>query len=1007
MDTVRRMIMRSILVMMFTMLIFASWQDCEVFAAPKKQPKAPAKESKSPVVSEPVVSTPAAPEPEISLFRDATFMLPKGSRVSARWILPPTQNYRYNPMISVDASGSPVIGYDYISRVYLMNPVKEFLIAVEAKLSGITHLANGVLLLAAEKDLGLLAEPQQKAFDEKGVPIAGFQPIISLPLQKINLLSSAGNDVFCAGLNPQTGRHALYILRTVKGAGLKDVELLYESREAITAIAGNEDAAFVAEGRNVINVSRKDGSVRLLYTHPSDTVTGLSVTPAGIVAATNKELVLAGENAAIEIMRSSGHRIASRDGTVYVFFNTSMGVLAIENLADLKRFNLAVRPAAQGEVSTPLSITGVRFFESGPPPFAPRDFAESFERTSVRRIVAQIDYRGASDSKETRQHTITVLWHEPTGSRLLSVSYPAILKPRTSTGQMFASIGGETDIKYAPPHHLNSKGLLTYRFGNDALGLHYPGRYRVMVQVDGIPAGEWSFNLTGQAKPVEVLIYDDMTALQSMLNQGLNPGQKNDNGIPILNLAVQFGSAQAVELLLKKGANPNDTDKEGRPPLSECLNGPDWRAKAELLVRYGANVNAAAGSDGTPLVHSNSFRPDFTAFLIENGADIHSKNTYKKTLVEEIAQNNGTMCTEDIITLLLKRGADLNAAAKEWPWYSFLGQAISRANYECVALLLNKGASVTVVQREKDRPARSALSLALGTLLENTTNKYGKEYPESITAGRQIVRLLMSRGAKLTPGKKLLTSSIFYIEDFGRQLDERSAITSGETRIMFSGEALSFFDTEEISRTLDQDDAALEVATKSSDPAIRELALKNHLGRVRELTYASRKKSDLIYFVHDHCKEAFKLAEARYKPMQLDVVPDIQAPGQGTQNKSPLGALLLKRVEGGAYIQRILPGSAAARAGLRAGDIILALDTQKMKDADEIFSAVSRLTPGMPVRVTFLRDDPMLIPELPLTCGVLEKGIDEKGLAEMHLTRWLAANPDAEQARAVRSLLDR
>ncbi len=159
-----------------------------------------------------------------------------------------------------------------------------------------------------------------------------------------------------------------------------------------------------------------------------------------------------------------------------------------------------------------------------------------------------------------------------------------------------------------------------------------------------------------------------------------------------------------------------------------------------------------------------------------------------------------------------------------------------------------------------------------------------------------------------------------------------------------------------------------------------EMAFKTHLSRVRELAAAAGNRSGL-YDAHDHCKKAFELAEPGYRAMQLDIVPDTQTSSSGSAGKPFLGAFLLKRDEGGAYIQRLTAGGAAEKAGLMIGDIILALDTQKMKDADEIASTVSRLTPGMPVRVTFLRDDPMLAPDLPLTCGLLEKGMGEKELA--------------------------
>jgi hypothetical protein len=53
-----------------------------------------------------------------------------------------------------------------------------------------------------------------------------------------------------------------------------------------------------------------------------------------------------------------------------------------------------------------------------------------------------------------------------------------------------------------------------------------------------------------------------------------------------------------------------------------------------------------------------------------------------------------------------------------------------------------------------------------------------------------------------------------------------------------------------------------------------------------------------------------------------------------------------------------------------------------------------------------LRDEPMSQPDLLLACGVLEKELNDKNRAEKNLGRWLAAYPNAPQARSVRDLLD-
>lgn len=924
--------------------------------------------------------TAAKPEPAPTLFGEATFLFPRGAKINPRWVLPPTDKTRTDAIFSVNGAGSPVLAFSGDSNFHLLYPDKQYLVAVNATIAGMTHLANGAFLMASGSDLLLLAEPKQKTLDKKGVPYAALQPLTKIPLRTIEVLTSVGTTVYCAGADARSGRHALYLLRTLKGGGILDMELAYESNEPITAVAGDGEAIYAAKGRTVVRYDAKEGGETIYYIHPSSPVTGLAVTPAGLVVSTGTEIVLAGRTGAMEIMRSSAHQIAIVGDTLYVFFNTSLGVLAIDNLGDLKRFNLALRPVAPGEATLPLGVSSVGFFESDSLESA-KGFAESFDRKGVRRIVARIEFDQASLAKSGGDHIVTVSWHEPNGGMLKSVSHQLT---KQSGGQLLAVLGGKAKHGYSPPHWIKD-GAPSFRY-TDELAENYPGRYRMLVQVDGIAAGEWFFTLTGQATPSEVISRDDLATLTTMLDQGLNARSTSADGEPLLVTAVKFGSVRAVQLLLERGADPNGTDKDGWSPLSHAdFFAVDWQAKAELLVRRGANVNALKCPGCGPLVESAS--ADFVAFLLKNGANFQYETKYGKRSV--FSEMFGSTCTDEIVSLLIQRGADLNEITGTFH-FSPLGKAIYSGDERCVQLLLEKGASTAVVQKEPNRRPRSALFVALNIL-------YDRSEPKDKIALRRIVRLLLQKGATFKPGKKLSTSAFFDIpkDDYIRQMDETASIVAGEGQLMFLGEGPTFFEPLDMIRVLEQDDAALEAATRSKDPAIQALALNTHLARVRELTAKARNQYEMGYEVHKHCEKAFQLSEAHYRPAQVDLVTEMPPPTPGGQGKPQLGMKLLKRAAGGAYIQGVVPGGPADRAGLKTGDIILALDTQKMKDADEVVATAARLTPGMPVRVTFLRDEPMRMPDLQLTCGLVEMEYkDHWGLAEMNLSRWLAAHPD-------------
>jgi membrane-associated protease RseP (regulator of RpoE activity) len=199
-------------------------------------------------------------------------------------------------------------------------------------------------------------------------------------------------------------------------------------------------------------------------------------------------------------------------------------------------------------------------------------------------------------------------------------------------------------------------------------------------------------------------------------------------------------------------------------------------------------------------------------------------------------------------------------------------------------------------------------------------------------------------------------------------------------------------------KMLEADDAALDEAGRSGDEDIRRMALYVRLDRVRELVGAAKTDS-YLWKAHDHCVEAFKIAESGYKAMQVSYVPDHMS----IANKD---LFLLPRGEGGVYVQKTVPQSAAAIAGLLPGDIILAVDTQKMKNGEELKVALAGLAPGIPVQITFLRAEPLAVPELPLTCGILEYARKEKGLAQMNLAQWLNSKPEREEIEKVSSIVD-
>ena len=80
-----------------------------------------------------------------------------------------------------------------------------------------------------------------------------------------------------------------------------------------------------------------------------------------------------------------------------------------------------------------------------------------------------------------------------------------------------------------------------------------------------------------------------------------------------------------------------------------------------------------------------------------------------------------------------------------------------------------------------------------------------------------------------------------------------------------------------------------------------------------------------------------------------------------------LGVEIGGPTDGGVKIDRAVPGTAAAEAGIQADDVILRIDGKPMTRSNEVLDAILRHHPGDRIEVTLLRDDAPL--ELTVTLG--------------------------------------
>ena len=86
--------------------------------------------------------------------------------------------------------------------------------------------------------------------------------------------------------------------------------------------------------------------------------------------------------------------------------------------------------------------------------------------------------------------------------------------------------------------------------------------------------------------------------LQALLDGGLSPHRKNEDGTPLLVLAVKHATFPHVKLLVEYGADINSVDSIGVTAFDASLS-----MEPEIglyLLNLGANFNTAAVNGGTP-----------------------------------------------------------------------------------------------------------------------------------------------------------------------------------------------------------------------------------------------------------------------------------------------------------------------------------------------------------------------------------------------------------------------
>jgi ankyrin repeat protein len=235
---------------------------------------------------------------------------------------------------------------------------------------------------------------------------------------------------------------------------------------------------------------------------------------------------------------------------------------------------------------------------------------------------------------------------------------------------------------------------------------------------------------------------------ERLIAKGVSVNAVDADGVPALMTAALFADADMIELLLKRGADPNRTDESGATALMWSV--PDI-SKVQRLLARGANVNARSQTERTALLVAASYpgTVNLLRLLVERGADLRAQDRSGATALSLAVRSSDI----DVVRFLVERGLDPGALT---PAARRVG--LARNDRATTDFLMSKGAGsnadadalvTTATWHPVDLVARWIDTGA--SVNASNAAQYGRTplltAVTSEAAGADTLRLLLDRGA--------------------------------------------------------------------------------------------------------------------------------------------------------------------------------------------------------------------------------------------------------------------
>ncbi|HBE79237.1 MAG TPA: hypothetical protein DDW65_15915 [Firmicutes bacterium] len=151
----------------------------------------------------------------------------------------------------------------------------------------------------------------------------------------------------------------------------------------------------------------------------------------------------------------------------------------------------------------------------------------------------------------------------------------------------------------------------------------------------------------------------DTAKVESLLDKGVSPDLKLEDGRSILMLAAYLGHSDIAELLIDKGADVNVKDKDGKTALMYTAETGNIEM-ARLLLEKGADLNAVDNTGKTALqIAQENYQSTMVEFLSNWGKAVSSPtsaDTSTPAVTETIAPKETPKSMPEIKTITPNEG---------------------------------------------------------------------------------------------------------------------------------------------------------------------------------------------------------------------------------------------------------------------------------------------------------------------------------------------------------------